>query len=179
MDLQPISLSNEWVTLHPLKEQDFEILYSVASDPLIWEQHPNKLRYKREVFETFFKGAIESKGAFIIVDTNTGTPIGSSRFYHLNEANRSIEIGYTFYARSCWGKPYNRSAKSLMIQYAFNYVDTVIFNIGAENIRSQKAIEKIGASKIGEEEIQYFGETPTLNFVYAVKKANWNSLPTL
>lgn len=177
MNLQPNLLSNEWVSLYPLKEQDFEILYSIAADPLIWEQHPNKLRYKKEVFETFFKGAIESKGAFLIIDTKTNLPIGSSRFYNFNKEKSSIEIGYTFYARSCWGKPYNRSAKNLMIQYAFNFIDTVNFNIGSGNIRSQKAIEKIGATKIGEEVVEYFGEAPTLNFVYAVYKANWNSLP--
>ncbi|HJV20767.1 MAG TPA: GNAT family N-acetyltransferase [Sediminibacterium sp.] len=174
-DLQPGHLSSEWVTLHPLKPEDFEQLYAVASDPLIWEQHPNKNRYRREVFENFFKGAIESGGAFLITDTKTGKPIGSSRFCNYNEAEGSIEIGYTFYARSCWGKEYNRSAKALMIQYAFDFSDTVIFHIGAGNIRSQKAIEKIGARKTGEESHQYFGEAPVLNFNYAIKKTDWET----
>lgn len=76
LHLQPTNLSNEWVTLTPLQESDFERLFAVASDPKIWEQHPNKLRYQRTVFENFFTGAIESCGAFIIVDTQTGEPIG-------------------------------------------------------------------------------------------------------
>jgi hypothetical protein len=65
-DLQPKHLKNELISLVPLHKGDFEELYTVASDPLLWEQHPNKLRYKRPVFQIFFQGAIESKGAFII-----------------------------------------------------------------------------------------------------------------
>ncbi len=172
-NLQPTNLINKWVTLIPLQESDFERLYAVASDPKIWEQHPNKLRYQRTVFENFFTGAMESGGAFIIVDTQTGEPIGSSRFCNYHAENNSIEIGYTFYATRCWGKEYNRSAKKLMINHAFQYVDTVIFHIGAGNIRSQKAIEKIGAIKTGEEEHQYFGETTALNFNYEIKKLNY------
>lgn len=82
-ELQPI-LENEYVKIIPLKNNDFEILYNIASDPLIWEQHPNKDRYKKEVFENFFKGAIESKGAFLILDNKTNMPIGSSRYYDLD-----------------------------------------------------------------------------------------------
>ncbi len=175
MNLQPLTLANEWVTLIPLKDTDFDILYQIASDPLIWEQHPSKLRYQKNVFEIFFKGAIESNGAFIITDTKTGIPIGSTRFYHLNTITNSIQIGYTFFARSCWGKPYNRSTKSLMINYAFQHVEMVQFDIGALNIRSQKAIEKIGAVKVRAEEIQYVGEVATLNFVYTIQKNNWNN----
>lgn len=174
-DLQPSHLFNEWVTLYPLKAEDFEQLYAVASDPLIWEQHPNKNRYRREVFENFFKGAIESGGAFRITDTKTGETIGSSRFCNYNETEHTIEIGYTFYARSCWGKPYNRSAKALMINHAFGFADAVVFHIGAGNIRSQKAIEKIGAVKTGEESHQYFGEAPALNFNYTILKTDWKS----
>jgi hypothetical protein len=82
-DLQP-SLENESVKIQPLQSIDFEVLYSVASDPLIWEQHPNKDRYKREVFETFFKGAMESGAAFLVIDKKTNKVIGSSRYYDLD-----------------------------------------------------------------------------------------------
>lgn len=168
---QPI-LENEFVKIRPLKQSDFEELYVVASDPLIWEQHPNPDRYKRAVFETFFKGAIESGGAFIIFDKQTNEVIGSSRYYDYDEKNKSILIGYTFFARNHWGGKYNSSVKQLMIQHAFQFVDTVIFHIGANNIRSQKAIERIGANKIGELEVEYYGEPSKLNFVYEIKKEN-------
>jgi RimJ/RimL family protein N-acetyltransferase len=173
INLQPTHLSNEWISLIPLAVTDFEKLFLVASDPLIWEQHPNKNRYQRAVFQNFFEGAITSGGAFYFTDTKTGEMIGSSRFCNYNETTQSIEIGYTFLARSCWGKPYNFFAKELMLDYIFQYVNTVVFHIGSLNIRSQKAIGKMGAVKVGEEEHAYFGETNNLNFVYEIKKNHW------
>lgn len=164
------TLENEIVKLVPIKETDFEILYKVAADPLIWEQHPNKNRWQREVFQNFFTGAIESKGAFLIYAAKTNEVIGSTRFYDWNTEKSNVAIGYTFYARSHWGGKYNPSCKRLMMQYAFQFVDSVIFHIGAKNIRSQKAIEKLGAIKIAEEDVKYFGEDSTLNFIYQIKK---------
>ncbi|UOK42553.1 MULTISPECIES: GNAT family N-acetyltransferase [Flavobacterium] len=172
MKLQPI-LENKIVKLIPLQEQDFEALYQVACDPLIWEQHPNKDRYKREVFQNFFEGAIQSKGAFLIIDkTNTGV-IGSTRFYDLNESEKSVLIGYTFYGRNYWGSTYNPMVKKLMLDYAFQFVDKVYFHIGAQNIRSQKAIERLGAVKVRETEVAYHGEPEKLNFEYRIEKKNW------
>jgi len=177
-DLQPNDLKNEFVHLIPLKQEDFERLYEVASDPLIWEQHPNKNRYQRKEFENYFKGAMESGGAFLITDANTGKPIGSSRYYDFNEDEKKIEIGYTFLARDHWGTTYNRAVKKLMLDHAFKYVDHVIFHIGAENIRSQKAIEKLGAKKTGEIEVAYYGEPAKLNCVYQIDKSQWNTINT-
>jgi len=167
--LQP-TLQNEFVILAPLKESDFEALYKVASDPLVWEQHPNKNRYQRDVFQTYFDGAIKSKGAFLVKDANTNEVIGCTRFYDYNEKDKSILIGYTFLGRSHWGGKYNPSMKQLMLEHAFTFVDKVLFHIGANNIRSQTAIQRIGAKKIGEESIAYHGETSNLNFVYCVEK---------
>lgn len=167
------TLENKFVKILPLKEEDFEILYSIASDPLIWEQHPNKDRYKREVFQTFFKGAIESKGAFLVFDNTTGRPIGSSRYYEADEEKKSIAIGYTFLARDHWGGIYNPALKQLMIEHAFTTFNTVIFHIGANNIRSQRAMEKLGGIKTGELEMEYYGEPNKLNFVYEITKGNW------
>ena len=169
-ELQPNHLQNELITLVPLQENDFEALYQVANDELLWEQHPNKLRYQRAVFQNFFQGAIESKGAFFIRDTQTNEPVGSSRFYDYDEKTNSILIGYTFIARKFWGNEYNKALKKLMIEYAFQYVDIIYFHIGANNIRSQKAIEKIGAVKIDEIEVTYYGEDSKLNYIYRINK---------
>lgn len=173
IDLQPTHLKNKYVDLLPLKPEHFETLYSVASDPLIWEQHPNKDRYKRAVFETFFKGALESKGAFLVLDGETHEAIGSSRFYEYDEANRSIAIGYTFLAKDHWGTTYNKALKTVMLNYAFGFADQVILHIGANNIRSQKAAERLGAVKTDEVEMEYYGEAKKLNFVYCITKRNW------
>lgn len=171
-ELQP-KLENEFVKILPLKQEDFETLYSVASDPMIWEQHPNKDRYKKEVFETFFKGAIESGGAFLVFNAKTDIPIGSSRFYELDQNSDAIAIGYTFLKKDHWGTTYNRALKSLMLDHAFKFVNSVHFHIGANNIRSQKAIEKLGAKKTGEIEMEYYGEESKLNFIYQINKADW------
>jgi N-acetyltransferase len=170
IDLQP-TLENERVILRPLQEPDFEMLYTVAADPAIWQQHPNKDRWKKEVFANFFAGAMQSGGAFLIIDKTTGLAIGSTRFYDYNAKDNSIFIGYTFYATACWGKGINPAVKALMLNYIFKYVDKVYFHIGAQNIRSQIAITRLGAIKVGQQEVTYFGETPKLNFVYEISKA--------
>lgn len=170
--IQP-TLENEKVILYPLQEKDFEDLYAVASDPKIWEQHPNKDRWKKDVFRTFFDGAMQSKGAFKIVDKATESTIGSTRIYDYNEQENSIFIGYTFYAVVYWGKGFNQSVKATMFDYIFQYVSKVNFHIGADNLRSQIAVSRLGAEKIGEQEVTYFGEAPKLNFVYEVSKEKW------
>ena len=174
-NLQP-TIQNEFVKIQPLKMDDFEILFAVASDPLIWEQHPNKNRYQLAEFENYFKGAIESGGGFLISDSNTGQAIGSTRFYDLNTAEKSILIGYTFIARSHWGKGYNPALKKLLLNHAFEMVDTVYFHVGAGNIRSQRAMEKLSAGKAGELEVAYFGEPVKSNLIYKIEKKDWNQL---
>ena len=170
MNLQPTHLKNELVWLEPLEQRYFDELYLVASDPLIWEQHPNPDRYKLDAFTNYFKGAMESGGAFIIRDTLSGKALGSSRYCAYDAANKEIQIGYTFFARSCWGKSINKEVKTLMLNHAFNYVDKVAFYVGANNIRSQKAMERIGGIKIREEVVAYFGEPDRLNFRYEISK---------
>ena len=169
-DLQPTNLSNQTVFLSPLKSTDFENLFAVASDELIWEQHPNKLRYQKEVFKNFFDGAIESKGAFLIQDTKTQEVIGSTRFYDFDEKDNSVLIGYTFLGRKFWGSGINAIVKQMLLNYAFQFVDKVYFHVGATNFRSQKAMEKLGAIKIAEQEVVYFGEDSKLNYIYKINK---------
>lgn len=168
-----IILENENVKLIPLWEEDFERLYEVASDPKVWEQHPNKNRFEREVFKNFFKGARESKGAFLILDKSSDEIAGSTRFYDYNPEENSIFIGYTFYGVKFWGKGLNSEAKKLMLNYIFQFVDKVIFHVGATNYRSQKAMEKLGAVKTDEIVVAYFGEPDRLNFQYEIKKNDW------
>ena len=172
--LQP-TLHNDKVALHPLLEDDFEALFAVASDSRIWEQHPNKDRWKREVFLNYFDGAMKSQGAFKIVDVVTGQVIGSTRFYDFNEQESSILIGYTFYAVDCWGKGFNPAVKKLMLDHAFQLVETVQFHIGATNFRSQVSIGRLGATKIGEINIAYYGEPPKHNYVYEITRDTWNN----
>ena len=147
-DLQP-SLEGELLRLRPLRPDDFHDLYEVASDPLIWEQHPNSDRHERAVFEEFFRVALESGGALIALDSKDGRVIGSSRYHGYDSERSEVEIGWTFLARACWGGVYNREMKQLMLRHAFQFVKSVVFLVGPRNLRSQKAMEKVGGARAG------------------------------
>lgn len=170
--IQP-KLENDSLQLLPLAESDFERLFNVASDPEVWAMHPDKERYKRDVFQNFFKGALQSKGAFLIIDKETTAVLGSTRFYDYDENDESILIGYTFYGTKFWGKNINASVKKMMLDYIFQFVEKVIFHVGKDNIRSIKAMTKLGAENLGETEVAYFGETPKINVVFQIKKDEW------
>lgn len=176
LNTQPY-LENETARLLPLAAADFEALYAVASDPQIWAQHPNKNRWQREVFRNFFTGALQSNGAFKVLDKRSGKLAGSTRIYDYNPKDSSILIGYTFYGVEYWGTGLNRSVKALLLDYLFAFVSKVDFHIGAENIRSQIAIGRLGAQKIAELEVAYFGEPAKLNYVYRIDKADWRTRP--
>ena len=143
-DAQPV-LRGDRLDVRPLTAEDWQALYAVASDSLIWEQHPARNRYELEVFRTFFDEALASGSAFVVIDRANGLVIGSSRYHGYDEAKSEVEIGWTFLARLYWGGVYNGELKRLMLEHAFRFVDSVIFIIGANNMRSQRAVAKLGA----------------------------------
>ncbi len=168
-DLQP-NLKGELIELRPLAPEDWNELFAVASDPLIWQQHPESDRYKENVFKIFFREAMECGGAFVIIDTKNQQIIGSTRFYGYDPERSEIEIGWTFLARKYWGGRYNRELKRLMLAHAFKFVENAIFFVGENNIRSQKATEKIGGIKSGMVKKVYGNRPPSLNVRYVIKK---------
>lgn len=147
-ELQP-HLVGELLELRPLGPDDWAALFQVAADPLIWEQHPARDRYKEEVFREFFQEALDSGGAFVVIDRKTHTIIGSSRYFGYDAEKSEVEIGWTFLARAYWGGEFNAEMKRLMLDHAFQFVDRVIFLVGPENLRSRRACEKIGAAFAG------------------------------
>lgn len=151
MNLQP-NLSGKLLRTRPLTSEDFEVLFAAANDPLIWEQHPDPMRFQREIFRRYFDSGIASKGCLVIEEMNSGDVIGSSRFYDFSEAKKEITVGFTFLKRLYWGGEFNRELKHLMLNYAFDFVETVLFDVGSENHRSRKALEKIGAVLIRQDE---------------------------
>jgi N-acetyltransferase len=168
-ELRPI-LRGELIELRPLAAKDWDDLFAVASDPLIWEQHPESDRYKEDVFKVFFKEALECRGAFVVIDSKTQEIIGSTRFYGYDPEKSEIEIGWTFLARKYWGGRYNREMKQLMLTHAFKFVESVMFFVGQGNIRSQKAMEKIGAIRNGIVRRVYGNHPPAFNVKYVMKK---------
>ena len=146
--MQP-TLRGKLVELRPLRPDDFDALFAVAQDPLIWDQHPASDRYKEDVFRDFFREAMDCGGAFIVIDAADGRVIGSSRYFGYDEGRSEIEIGWTFLARSHWGGRYNREMKELMLRHALGFVDHVVLLVGPRNFRSRRAVEKIGGVEIG------------------------------
>jgi RimJ/RimL family protein N-acetyltransferase len=143
-DLQP-TLEGKLLLLRPLRSDDFEALHAAANDPLIWEQHPESDRYKREVFQRFFESAMKSGGAFAVIEKQSGRIMGSSRYCDLAPDCSEIEIGWTFLEREFWGGEFNREMKQLMLEHALKCVRRVVFVVGENNRRSRRALEKIGA----------------------------------
>ena len=145
LDLQP-TLVGEHILVRPLFEDDYDSLYKVASDPLIWEKTTSPLRYQRSIFDDqFFNTGISSKSTLVVIDKDNSKIIGSSRFYDIDQEKCELAIGYTFIARSHWGKFANKELKSLMLNHAFSFANRVWFHVGSNNFRSRKALEKIGA----------------------------------
>lgn len=145
------TLKGTLIELHPMEAAHLEPLFAVASDPKIWEQHPKQDRYKREVFERFFNECLGFGSALVIRDAQTKQLIGSST-YKVDPARNQIEIGWTYLARTYWGGRYNGEVKRLMLAHAFRFFPRVVFRIGPNNLRSRRAVEKIGAVFLGEEQ---------------------------
>jgi RimJ/RimL family protein N-acetyltransferase len=167
-EYQP-TLRGALIDLRPLRPSDFDVLYSVAADPLIWEQHPDKTRSQLDGFQRFFQQALESGGALLALKAGTDHVIGSSRFHGYTEATDEVEIGWTFLARAYWGGVYNRELKRLMLEHAFRFVSRVVFIIGPMNYRSQHAVMKIGAVRAGSR----FDGGGTESYAFHLTRAAW------
>ena len=166
---QPL-LENDLLILRPLKAEDFDALFKVASDPLIWEQHPAKNRATKEGFELYFNEGLAANTAFAVIDKKSGDIIGSTRFALVKESPNAIEIGWTFLGRQYWGSAYNKSMKALLMDYAFRFVDNVFFYIHEDNYRSQKAVEKLGGLRITQWDGVPLSARPTANVIFRVHK---------
>jgi len=162
-------LEDERLRLRPLRPDDWDALFAVASDPLIWAQHPAHDRWQESVFRAFFDDALANSGALTVIDKSSGAIIGSSRFQGLEEADGgSVEIGWTFLARSHWGGGFNHEMKRLMLAHALASVAEVRFLMGETNTRSRTALARIGAQLTDrrEERIMAGGEiVPHLTYV--------------
>jgi N-acetyltransferase len=169
-DPQPV-LSGPTLTLRPLTTEDREALWRVARDPLVWDQHPDQTRYARDGFERFFDGAVQAPSLAVIHNASDRV-IGSSRFYEWEPERRSVAIGYTFLSREFWGGAANREMKQLMIDHALHWADTIWFHVGKGNLRSQRAMQKIGG--VAAFEAQRPQNGVMIDFVYfRIDRAHW------
>jgi N-acetyltransferase len=171
-ELQP-HLSDDLMELRPTRRNDFEALFAVAADPLIWAVHPAGDRYQEPVFRAMFDDGLASGGMLVVQDKASGDVIGASRYDNLDLEQRRIEIGWTYLARSHWGGLYNRALKRLMLRHAFHFIESVDFVVGEHNIRSRKAMEKIGGILTERITERLLGGEIKRNVIYEIGKAGF------
>lgn len=175
--MQP-ELRDDLVVMRPLVTEDWEALYAVASDPEIWAIHPAHDRWQEPVFRAYFEEALASNGGVTVRDATTGVVIGGSRFDRDHAEDGEVEIGWTFLARSHWGGSYNRSMKRMMLEYAFaQRFDAAVFLIGETNLRSRRAMEKIGGVLTERRYMLVRGGREIDHVIYRIDRANFENGP--
>ena len=177
MDRQPV-LDGERLYLRPLTEADWDALYSIASDKLLWEKHPSHDRWQEPVFRAFFDDALAHGGALAIVDKASGAVIGSSRFQGHDPADGGeVEIGWSFLDRAYWGLGYNAEFKRLMLEHAFRFVGRVLFRVGADNVISRKAMAKIGGRLTGATWVEERAGRPVEHVLFEITRESFAEGP--
>ncbi len=177
MDRQP-TLETERLVLRPLVEGDREPLYEIASDPMVWEQHPIHDRWRREVFDAFFDEGLASGGALAVVDKAKDRIVGSTRYDKYDpEEDDVVEIGWTFLERRCWGKGINREMKRATLAHAFEHVSLVEFRVGDTNYRSRNALEAIGAERTDRYELERYQGKRVVHLVYEITREAFEAGP--
>jgi len=168
-------LENEEALLQPLEEADYAALYDLGRDPKIWEQHPQADRWQEEVFRRFFEEGIRSGGAYRIIEKSSGSLAGTTRIYDADASRGSVKVGYTFLATRFWGTGLNRKVKELLLNELFLSFQSVCFEIGARNLRSRIAIERLGARLVeGEERLgEGFASGEQARLLYRITREEW------
>lgn len=180
----PVVLAGPRVALRPLEAGDLDDLFAVASDPEIWKL--TSVDYSvRDVFYPNFTTALEDRRSgraypFVILDRASGRIVGTTRFLDIHPADRKLEIGVTWMAPACWGTGANMESKFLLLQYCFEvlHAHRVQFRAKADNLRSRRALEKIGASFEGvrrKDKIEP-GGTPRNTAYYSVVDDEWPAI---
>lgn len=177
MDFQP-TLETERLVLRPLEEADREALYEIASDPMVWEQHPIHDRWQREVFDAFFDEGLASGGALVVIRKSDDATLGSTRFDAYDpEDGGSVEIGWTYLKRPCWGKGINPEMKRAMLAHAFEHVARVRFRVGDTNYRSRNALEAIGAQRTEHYDLDRYQGRRVVHLTYAIGREDFAAGP--
>ncbi len=168
-DYQPV-LRGEAVILRPAVAGDRDALFALASDPRVWALHPRSDRYQESVFQAYFDDGLASGGALVALCRTTGAVAGWSRYSADFARPGEIEIGWTFLGRDYWGGKINADMKRLMLTHAFRFVDQVIFRVGERNLRSRRAVEKLGATLTDRTDSPDAGAAGSVNLYYAIRR---------
>lgn len=170
----PKLLENDKIRLKALVLTDYDCLFQIAADKDIWAQHPDSDRYLPEGFVKYFTKLLQTDQPYLIIDKVTSKIIGATSYYQFDPKASKITIGYTFLTKAYWGTGLNNSLKSMMLAHAFTFVDHVIFHVRENNMRSQAALNKIGARRINSYPAP--ADPSSIQFEYAIGKTYWLSL---
>ena len=174
-------LENSRARLVPFSERAAENLNEIIFDKEIWTYMGHYIIDEKDLKEYIQNtlSAQEQKLAipFLIVDKDYGSLAGCSRFGKLDYTNKRAEIGWTWYGTKFQGTGLNMAAKELMLDYGFNQLEFNRIQLGADkrNIRSQKAIEKLGATCEGIRRNHYIDSEGACqdDVYYSITKEDW------
>ncbi|MEK6154263.1 GNAT family protein [Flavobacteriaceae bacterium 3-367] len=145
-----ITLENEAVRLSPLELDNFHELYPIASQPKLVQYSPSDIETP-EALKNYVTVALEQREMktsipFIIYDKGKGRHAGCTRYMNIDWHNKVLEIGATWIGREFQGSGLNAQMKFLMLNHAFDEMgfEKVEFRVDERNLRSRKAVEKLG-----------------------------------
>jgi len=174
-------IENDFLVLRPLKKSDISEIETISFSQELGE-FGARVKNKSDLLG-YFDYCFSAKSnkelyPFIILKKDDEKPVGVTMFGNIDFHNRRLEIGWTWIAEKFQGTGINGICKKLLLDYCFNQLilRRVEFRIDIKNIKSQKAIEKLGAVKEGmlrNYNIQSYGESEG-TYVYSILTEEWN-----
>lgn len=186
-----ITLNGELVELLLIEESHFEELENLARESRIWEFIAIDMSTSEKRFQVFKDALIErGKGTqlpFVIFHKHDKRIIGSTRVMNIEPQHKKVEIGWTWLHPDYWATAINLECKLLLLSFCFEELEAIRVQLKTDenNIRSQKAIQKIGAQYEGTLRNDWIRDNGTIrNSVYfSIINSEWeyakNSLTKL
>ena len=153
--VEPVTLSGRGITLVPLALEHEDGLRAAAADGELWTIRvtsvPEPQQTRAYIDDALAMRAAGHRLAFAVLDSATGTVLGSTSYHDILPAVKRVEIGWTWYARRCQRTHVNTTCKLLMMSHAFDTLGCHVVGWRTDNFNfaSQAAIERLGAKKDG------------------------------
>jgi RimJ/RimL family protein N-acetyltransferase len=156
MRIEPVTLEGRHARLEPLAPHHAEGLCAAGSDPSVWAYLPMVRPAHVEDFRALIDAACVARGKghelpFAIIRRIDNRIAGTTRYLDIQRQNRSLEIGWTWLGAEFQRTPINTECKYLLMTHAFEQLGAVrvFFKTDSRNLRSQAALERIGAKREG------------------------------
>jgi N-acetyltransferase len=155
MEIDYKLLKGEVVALEPALEEHRGVFRQLAHNDTIWEFTKTLITGPGydAMFDAYYNTAMSAPAqhSFLIRELASGEVIGMTRFYEISMTDKRLSIGHTWYIPRVWGQAHNKECKLMLLRYVFEHLsfNRVAFYVAHQNVRSQKAMEKIGGTKEG------------------------------